>query len=133
MQQNNSPAGLGGPDGRRRAGRARLEIPARLVLLEGYFTCTVDNLSRSGARVTCEREMRRGEQGILKRDGLDQFFIVQWVRGGRCGLRFDDNWVTEETIRELRQLSDVCDEEEAGARAFGREWAQGGNALLSRA
>jgi hypothetical protein len=130
MLQRNSPPGLGGPDGRRRSGRARLEIPARLVLLEGYYSCTVDNLSRSGARITCERELRRGDQGILKRDGLDQFFVVQWVRGERCGLRFDDNWVTEEAIRELRMLSDVQGEEgDAALREAGRNWARGDNAF----
>lgn len=131
MLQRNSPAGLGSAGGRRRGGaRARLNIPARLVLLDGYFGCTVENLSRAGARIACERELRRGDQGILKRDGLDQFFVVQWVRGGSCGLRFDDKLVSEEAIRELRQLSDFYEEDEdAGLREFGREWVQGNNVV----
>ena len=132
MLQRNSPAGFGGgAAGRRRGGaRARLNIPARLVLLDGYCPCTVENLSRAGARIACERELRRGDQGILKRDGLDHFFIVQWVREGTCGLRFDDNLVTEEAIRALRMLSDLHDEDdEAGLREFGRNWVQGANPL----
>lgn len=131
MLQRNSPAGFGGgATGRRRGGaRARLHIPARLVLLDGYCPCTVENLSPAGAKIACDRELRRGDQGILKRDGLDHFFIVQWVRGETCGLRFDDNLVTEDAIRELRMLSDIHDEgEQVDAREFGREWVQGGNA-----
>jgi hypothetical protein len=131
MLNRNSPAGFGGgATGRRRGGaRARLNIPARLVLLDGYCTCTVENLSRAGARITCDRELNRGDQGILKRDGLDQFFFVQWVRGGTCGLRFDDTLVSEEAIRELRQLSDLQDEDEdASLRQYGREWVQGNSA-----
>lgn len=130
MQLRNTPTGFGSAGGRRRGGaRARLNIPARLVLLDGYCPCTVENLSPAGARIACERELRRGDQGLLKRDGLDQFFIVQWGRGGSYGLRFDDHLVTEEAIRELRMLSDIRQEdEEAGLREFGREWVQGGNA-----
>ena len=105
---------FGSADRRRRGGtRSRLDIPGRLVLLDGYCSCTIENLAPAGARIVCERELHRGDQGLLKRDGLDQFFIVQWVRGGRCGLRFDDERVSEEAIRELRLLSDFRDEQDA--------------------
>ena len=124
MQPRTLPTGFGGAGGRRRGGaRARLNLPARLVLLDGYCSCTVDNLSPTGARVGCDRPLKRGDQGILKRDGLDQFFIVQWAREDRYGLRFDDKLVTEDAIRQLRQLSEFYEsDEDFDLRQFGRQW-----------
>ena len=125
MQPRTSPAGFGTAAGRRGNARARLNIPARIVLLDGYCGCTVENLSRDGARVVCEWELKRGDQGIIQREGLDQFFTVRWVRDGSCGLNFDDP-VAEETIFALRRLADDYEGYSEGrAREFGRKWAQG--------
>lgn len=111
--------------GRRGNPRARLNIPARLVLLDGHCQCTIENISREGARVVAEHPLKLGDQGILQNNGLDQFFTVHWVRDGRCGLNLDDP-IAEETILELRRLADNFESHrQAGLREFGREWVEG--------
>jgi hypothetical protein len=125
MQPRTVLPGFGATEGRRSNARARLNIPARVVLLDGYCGCTVENLSRKGARIVCEWELRRGDQGILQRDGLDQFFTVQWVRDGACGLNFEDP-VPDESIVALRQVADNFEHHTTERmRDLGREWVEG--------
>lgn len=125
MQPGTARTGFGATLGRRRNARARLNIPARIVLLDGYVGCTVENLSNKGARIACDRGLKRGDQGILKRDGLDEFFTVRWVRDECCGLRFDEA-VSDDAIRELRQLADYYESDgRAQIREFGRDWVEG--------
>ena len=114
---------------RRRNARARLNLPARVVLLDGYCSCTVENLSRDGARIACEWDLRIGDQGILKRDGLDQLFTVKWVSDGKCGVDFDDS-VSQETILALRWVADNYEtHRRARLKEFGRKWVEGDNTL----
>jgi hypothetical protein len=111
--------------GRRSSPRARLNIPAQLVLLDGKCYCMVDNLSREGARIVPENELSVGDEGILQRDGLDQFFVVSWVDDGRCGLRFEEA-VDDELVLALRRIADDYDNlREQQLREIGREWVEG--------
>jgi hypothetical protein len=115
----------GSAAGRRRNARARLNIPARLVLLDGQCSCTIENISREGARVVTDHPLKLGDQGILRNNGLDQFFTVHWVRDGHFGLNLDDP-IAEETILELRRLADNFESHrQAGLREIGREWVEG--------
>ena len=111
--------------GRRSNARARLNIRAKIVLLDGQCGCTVDNLSRKGARIEADWPIKVGDQGILQREELDEFFTVHWVRGGRYGISFEEE-VPEEKVLELRRLADNYERHrEAGLREIGREWVEG--------
>ena len=124
MDQN-TQSGSGAVTNRRTNARARLEIPARLILLDGQCRCTVDNLSREGARISCDQELEIGSHGILQRDGLEGFFTVQWAKEGHYGLNFDDP-IQKPVILALRQIADDYDgHREESLREFGREWVAG--------
>lgn len=110
---------------RRNDARARLKLPARLVLLYGGCTCTVADISRKGACVITDYALKVGDHGVLQRHGLDHFFTVHWVRDDRCGLSFDEI-VPKETIIRLRQLAENLERETRDQlREFSREWVEG--------
>ena len=110
---------------RRNDARARLKLPARLVLLYGGCGCTVADISRKGACVVTDYAMKVGDHGVLQRHGLDHFFTVHWVRDGRCGLSFDEV-VPKDTILRLRALAENFENDtKQQLREFGREWVQG--------
>jgi hypothetical protein len=111
--------------GRRGNARARLNIRARIILLDGQCGCTVDNLSRKDARIEAEWPVKVGDHGILQREGLDEFFTVHWVRDGRCGISFEVE-IPEERVLALRRIADNYENHrEEGLRAIGREFVEG--------
>jgi hypothetical protein len=110
---------------RRNDARARLKLPARLVLLYGSCGCTVADISRKGACVITDYAMKVGDHGVLQRHGLDHFFSVQWVRDDRVGLNFDEV-VPKHTILRLRALAENFERDQTEQlREFGREWVSG--------
>jgi hypothetical protein len=110
---------------RRNDARARLKLPARLVLLYGSCSCTVADISRKGACVITDYSLKVGDHGVLQRHGLDHFFSVQWVRDDRIGLNFDEV-VPKDTILRLRQLAENFErDQKEQLREFGREWVAG--------
>ena len=113
-------------ESRRNDARARLKIPARLVLLYGNCSCIVADISRKGACVVvANQDMKIGDHGVLQRHGLDHFFTVHWVGGPRFGLSFEDP-VPKETILRLRALAeDYEGSQKQQLRDFGREWVEG--------
>lgn len=124
MDKSSEPATSNAP-GRRVEERARLDIAARVVLLEGQFACTIEDISHKGARIIAELPIKVGDQGFLQHDGLDQFFAVNWVRDGSCGLSFD-RALPPDIVRSLREVADDYDNHRAERlRQFGREWVEG--------
>jgi len=123
--EDRAPYDISVTQSRRLDARARLKIPARLVLLYGNCSCTVADISRRGACVAADQELKVGDHGILQRHGLDHFFTVHWVRDGRCGLSFEEA-VPKETILSLRHLAENYESStKEQLREFGREWVEG--------
>jgi hypothetical protein len=120
-----TPFDMSATTSRRNDARARLKLPARLVLLYGSCSCTVADISRKGACVVTDYSLKVGDHGVLQRHGLDHFFMVHWVRDDRCGLSFDEV-VPKETILRLRQLAENLESDaKEQLREFGREWVEG--------
>ena len=110
---------------RRVEDRARLDIGAKVVLLDGRFACKIEDISHKGARIFADLPLEVGDQGFLQHDGLDQFFAVNWARDGSFGLSFDRE-LPPETMAALRQVAENYDDHrEARLREFGRDWVAG--------
>ena len=111
--------------GTRQFNRLRLGVPAALVLTHETRKCLIDDISSTGARLRIERPLAAGQSMILSFHELRLFATVMWVRGGECGLRFDQPLELEDMqgmlwIKENRALYDrIC---EAGHAA---DWADG--------
>jgi hypothetical protein len=123
--EDRTPYDMSVTESRRNDARARLKIPARLVLLYGGCPCVVADISRKGACVITEYALKVGDHGVLQRHGLDHFFAVHWHRDDRYGLSFEEV-VPKETILSLRRLAENYErEQKEQLREFGREWVQG--------
>lgn len=114
------------PTGRRSAPRVRLDLPARLTLVSGIHECRLESLSIGGARISSAASLHVGRNGLLKVHGIDAFFHVEWVKGARCGLRFDDP-IPDELLMSVRMRSDnFRDIRAIETREMAREWIEGG-------
>lgn len=72
-------------------GMARLEtaIDGGLVLPERSATCLVENVSRTGCRLSLDAPPRLGATVLVKVERIETLGTVKWVRGRRCGVRFE--------------------------------------------
>ena len=96
-------AGLG--VNRRRMERVPLDLLGRMQTLHGTRTVRLHDLSRFGSLVEGAPEsIHVGSEMILKCHQLDVFATVQWVRGDRCGIRFDSP-ITDAGIEALQATS----------------------------
>lgn len=116
---------IAGHAGRRSFARVPLSLPASLTLITGTEQCVLEDLSLGGASVSLCSCPKVGESGMLTCRELDAFFTVKWVRGNRCGLRFEQR-LPKPVVLNLRQLAqDYAAASDRELREFGREWAQG--------
>ena len=91
---------------RRRMERVPLDLLGRMQTLHGTRTVRLHDLSRFGSLVEGAPEsIRVGSEMILKCHQLDVFATVQWVRGARCGIRFDTP-IGDGGIEALQAMSD---------------------------
>ena len=111
--------------GRRANARARLMIPASLVLLSATFRCRLDNLSRTGARVSVGGLPRCGEDGFLRCGELDVFCTVVWVRDDSCGLIFDLPLPKDNVIAMRNSAEDVAYHDRVSWNNYVRDWVGG--------
>jgi hypothetical protein len=82
--------------GNRHFNRLRLGAPASLVLTHETRSCLIDDISSSGARLRIDRPLATRQSLILTFHELRVFAVVQWLRGGECGLRFDQPLAPED-------------------------------------
>lgn len=91
---------------RRRTDRVPLDLLGRMQTLHGTRTVRLHDLSRFGSLVEGSADsIQVGSEMILKCHQLDVFATVQWVRGDRCGIRFDSP-ITDAGIEALQSMSD---------------------------
>lgn len=111
--------------GRRAAARLRVSIPAKLILLDGNYRCPLEDISQTGARVSCSAAVVPGATGILQCMGLDVLCSIIRNEAGRFGLHFEEE-VSTEALQEIRQehdrLSQVRIKED---RLHAKGWATG--------
>lgn len=103
-------------------GRARLDIEAKLSLIDGESRCKLIDLSLDGAKIATDRELYCGEAAILKIDGLEAFGSIIWASEGFAGLQFDER-ASKERLLYLQSVAK--NHEKFVAREAAQRWASG--------
>jgi hypothetical protein len=125
-----SPHDSPGRIGRRANPRVRLGIPARLLLLGSNARCLLDNLSRSGARLTLDNPPRPSESAVLQCEGLEAFCTVVRVEGRVCAVRFMPA-LDERNVCGMRSVADHYAEHMREAiEGRARDWITGASKMF---
>jgi hypothetical protein len=104
--QTRAPRPSAAAPNRRRGERFALTLLGRLQTLHGTRTVRLHDLSSWGAMVEgAPPATGIGSEAILKCHSLDVFATVLWVRGERCGIRFDAP-VRDSGLEALRATSE---------------------------
>lgn len=99
--------------GRRAVPRARLFVPAEVMLLQGLEKCLLEDLSQHGARIRLGTHMPRPSSGaVLQVKDLDVFGTVVWIEDQRFGLQFDEVVPLPKVVL-IRHYADAYGEHEA--------------------
>jgi PilZ domain len=109
--------------GRRRHSRLRLQLPARLITLEGTLHATLIDLSQTGAKVALDANAPSRGDGFLAWGSFEIFCSIAWADHRLCGLVFDLPLPSEVLIA-TRNLGDTTPPVDAN-RAAARAWAAG--------
>ncbi|EAQ27716.1 hypothetical protein NAP1_08987 [Erythrobacter sp. NAP1] len=115
--------------GRRGAPRLRLAIPAKLVSRYDTRRCILVDLSLTGAKVSLQDPLAKGEDALLQVGTLEPFGEVvrcqKGVHGGTVGLSFDPP-LREADVLGVRAFAERYEEDEVRAlRAEVRRWVTG--------
>ncbi|NBW76682.1 MAG: hypothetical protein EBR34_12925 [Sphingomonadaceae bacterium] len=109
-----------GSCGRRGNPRLRLRLPALLITLHGQGPAVLENVSRSGARISSRFVLQAGESCILRLPGIELFADVAWCAHWRCGLNFERP-LAQAQLLALRELDGVSRPSERDAN---KDWAR---------
>ena len=110
--------------GRRRHSRLRVDLPARLITLEGTFPATLLNLSFRGGKVFLgQTSIRPGANAVLCWGGFEAFCTVAWSQDGNCGLDFDEP-LKPHMLIETRDLADSSPRVDT-SRTAAQDWVIG--------
>lgn len=113
------------PEGRRTDPRLRLQLPARLILVDRACSCVLENISRTGARLIVEQPPELGEFGQMQCEGFELFFETVWCRGKHVGVTFDEP-LRRDRLLKLRQFNDCfSDLKHRQIKALARHWVNG--------
>lgn len=80
--------------GSRIGARIRLGVAGDLAMPHGTCDCTIEDVSRSGARITIARRQpgpgpRVGTPAMLRFHEGEMLGTIVWSSGDRCAIRFD--------------------------------------------
>ena len=93
--------------GRRREGRLRVELRARLITHEGVFPCALADIAYNGARIYLPGcALRSGRDAILVWEQFEAFGDVVWNNGDFLALRFEEPLVRS-VLLGTRQAEDA--------------------------
>lgn len=95
--------------GRRRYGRLRLRIQAKVITVLGTFSGLVVDLSLTGARVRLTNGAPRSGDALLQWDSHEAFGRIVWTEGADCGIRFDEP-LAENVLLDMREATPTPDE-----------------------
>ena len=100
---------------RRRTDRTPLTLLGRMQTLHGTRTVRLVDVSRTGSMVEgAPPSVKVGSEAILKCEQLDVFATVLWVRGDKCGIRFDTP-ILDAAIHALQATSEQLGHSPEGA------------------
>lgn len=109
--------------GRRANPRLRLHVPATLTTLDGTHKVLLDDLSQTGAQITCPHQ-ERFSKGVLSWLQFEVFADVAWQDGSSCGLRFDEP-IAEQCLLETRRRASEMVDFKKGLRDIAKKWTEG--------
>ena len=112
--------------GRRAVPRARVFVPAKVMLLRGLENCVLDDLSQSGACIRLAGPMPRpGSGAVLQIQQFEAFGTIIWAIGQRFGMEFEDIFPLAHVVA-IRHFADAYAEYEARqAKRNARNFVQG--------
>ena len=94
-------------------------------MLGGSYSCFLEDISQTGAKVFCQADISKGETGILQCKEIDVLCKIVRAEGGQFGLIFEEQ-VSAEAIQEIRQQNDIYRQNHVREeRVFARRWATG--------
>jgi hypothetical protein len=111
--------------GRRREGRLRLGLLAKLELVCGNETCEVVDLSATGARLRVSKAPRVGNSCILLLDTIEAFGSIVWSSGQLCGMKFDERLLESALIDFRVRREEIAGREQVEELEFARDWVEG--------
>jgi len=114
--------------GQRSVNRLSLGVRGELELTRGTYPCVVDDISRTGARISLEPPPPRGAPAVLRVAGNSVFATVIWTRPDRCALRFDRPVPPEEMQRFLWISQNPEQYERDRLSVAARAWTSGQDA-----
>lgn len=102
--------------GRRRFGRLRLRLRAKLITIHGTTNGMLVDLSLTGARVRLANTVPRSGDAMLQweghgGEGQEAFGMIVWVHGGECGVLFDEP-LSEAILLGMRDTAACPDDRE---------------------
>lgn len=111
--------------GQRHFPRARLNLPARLVTFSGTTSCTLVDLSRSGAKLAAEASPKVGSMVVVEGLPIELFGTVRWSVRGFFGFQLDMP-ISLERVVALRHYADhEAERQREAAIAQARRWVTG--------
>ena len=116
---------LSAATGQRKFARARVHLPAKLVLFTGTSQCVLIDLSCGGVRITAGVPPRVGAMAVIECQTLELFGTVKWLSEHTCGIHFDE-LIPIETVISMRHTADrYAGDARRDVIEHARLWAQG--------
>ncbi len=114
------------PSGRRRASRLRVRLPLRLsTRIETRLGILLD-LSLNGAKVTCDAQLRVGQEAVIEWGEYESFGEIVWSRYELAGIAFLEP-ITPDALLATRKLDEAAHlpKDKDILRQIARHWVQG--------
>lgn len=111
--------------GQRACARARTRLPARLVTFSGTQTCTLEDISRTGAKLRASPPPRVGAMVMVEGLPLEIFGTVRWTEGATFGIAFDRAIAHDAGVAMRRHADAAIARQDDECVAYAREWVQG--------
>lgn len=110
---------------RRGNGRAPVSFPTAIMLSDGQFPCTLEDISLGGARIRIDRRLEPGRSLWLKLDEHEAFGTVAWASDGEVGIEFEDRLPKAIVLQMQGYSVDLEEYEAAQCRRAAKDWAVG--------
>ena len=111
--------------GQRTHSRARLNLPARVITVNGTLACALIDVSSTGAKIASTECPKVGGMVVVEGLPLELFGTVRWQLSGLFGFEFDVPISLEKVIA-LRQYAEGERHRQKTAEiTYARNWVQG--------
>jgi hypothetical protein len=110
---------------KRNQGRLDVRLHATIKTLSGSRAAILENISKSGAKLSVQDTVAKGSQVVVEWHGHEAFGTVAWSSATHCGVILSSP-VTEAVLRSTLDLNETVGLPEDDAdRIAARDWAIG--------